>query len=56
MPIFVKSQKGSKPTNRPTDKQEMSSCLEIVYKHPRNASQKVQEDISFRTKDIPRFV
>ena len=40
-------------TNRLTDIQEIRKHLEIVYKHIRNVSKKIQKDISSRTGDIP---
>ena len=56
IPIFVLFQKGSKPTNRLTDIQEIQNYLEIVYQHPRNVSKKIQKDILSGTGDIPIFV
>ena len=41
------------PTNRLTDKHEICNFFEMVYKHPRNVSKKLQKDISSRTRYIP---
>ena len=44
---------GIEPTIGLTDIQEICNYLEIVYKHLRNVSKKIQRDISLRTGDIP---
>ena len=42
-----------KPTKRLTDIPEIQNYLDLVYKHTRKASKKIQKDISSRTGDIP---
>ena len=52
--IFNLFQEVSMLTNRLTDRQEICSYLEIVYKHPKNVSQKVQDVLFGNSVEIPK--
>ena len=35
---------------------EIQDYLDNMYEHARNASKQLQKDISYKTRDIPKFV